>query len=280
MKMTFEAQYETWILKQLRTPSKKGFNLYKAPTAFDGGMGLAQPQASSQPQPQGGMLSEQRSSSGDDKKGRTTNYIRIQQRPVEDYKDGQFKTIEFGEKIKAVYGRVGGSGSKNPGKWAIQTLLFPKDTYTIDSATQWARTHGFKVGNGGVQPGQAMSGGLGQPQMQMGSQPQPKMDMAPYLGGPAPVQAQGTKQYKPNSDGWRTGEPYQYNDVSGRWEPTQKSLKIDLEKGLEVAIGGIPGVPGVFCDWCHVAIGAYKKYGNFHLCGKCYETTGRLRFEK
>ena len=227
------------------------------------------------------------SRTGGDQSPKMTNYVRIQQRPVEDFKDGQFKTIEFGEGIRAVYGRVGASGKNNPGKWAIQTLLFPKGTYSIDSASQWARNHGFKVGVGGLKPGnvnpQAGIGmGLGgQVQSLQPQQPQqPKQDMAAYSGGPAPVQAQGTKGYKPEADKWAPNEPYVYNQLSGEWVPTQKSLKIEMEKGLEVAIGGIAGTPGIFCDFCRCAIGAYKKYGDFRLCGKCYEGTGRLRVLK
>jgi len=104
--------------------------------------------------------------------------------------------------------------------------------------------------------------------------------MPAYSGGPAPVQAQGNKAYKPEADQWKPNEPYVYNQLSGEWVATEKAAHMDLEKGLEVAIGGTMGTPGIFCDWCRVGIGSYKKYGDFRLCGKCYADTGRLRFEK
>jgi hypothetical protein len=71
----------------------------------------------------------------------TANFIRIQQYPDEELKGQPYHTKEIANGVKLVF-----AGS------TLQTLLFPKNKFTMDSARDWAKSHGYKVGTGQLDP--------------------------------------------------------------------------------------------------------------------------------
>lgn len=163
--------------------------------------------------------------------GQTANYIRMEQRPPEHFKEGAYRTQDGENGIKLVY------GSLKDGNRALQTIYFPKQGFDTNTAAQWAHANGYKVG---TKPAEM------------------KMDMPGYAGGMTPRPAMGTKKLV-------------YDRQNNRWV---------IKGGLEVLTQGIPGVPGVFCDYCHTAISTYIPYKNMKICRKCIQRWGPAHIAK
>lgn len=73
----------------------------------------------------------------------TENYIRIRIKPKTKYDKNSFRTITFGEGIKAIIACPKGyykAGVCTTGT-QVKTLLFPRSKYTEKEAKQWIKTH-------------------------------------------------------------------------------------------------------------------------------------------
>ncbi|MFQ5629814.1 MAG: phage protease [bacterium] len=70
----------------------------------------------------------------------TTNSVRIRQRNPDDFERLRTIVLDRTRNIRAVVGRLKGESSTK-----VQTLIFPKDKFSVEQAKKWAKDHKFKA---------------------------------------------------------------------------------------------------------------------------------------